>query len=88
MERRKKLLTVYIQVPNLRFFFEQRNSVVNDKIANKAESIASFGEGGERAWNVWIGIRTDPEFSFIQRHFYYLSGGPFTSLPYGKWFSG
>jgi len=63
--------------------FEPRNSVVNDKIANKAKS-TDFGQRD----GLWIGIRTDPEFSFIQRHFFYLSGGPFTSLSYGNWYPG
>ena len=60
-------------------FFEPRNSVVNDKVANKAIGQKDYGQ-------VWIGIRTDPDPA--PRHFYWLSGGPFTSLSYGQWNTG
>ena len=56
-------------------FFEPRNTVVNVEVASKA-----IGDQYKRAW---IGIRTDPVPA--QRHFYWLSGGPFTSLSYGNW---
>jgi len=55
--------------------FEPRNTVVNVEVASKA-----IGDQYKRAW---IGIRTDPVPA--QRHFYWLSGGPFTSLSYGNW---
>ena len=64
-------------------FFEPRNSVVNDAVANKAMVNSPTGVGSQ-----WIGIRTDPNFPYIQQHFYYLSGGPYTSLSYGKFYPG
>ena len=76
-------------------FFELRNSEVNDAVAKKGESISIDEEG-----SAWIGIEatplnlTDPNPVLnllpknVLHHLYYLSGGPFTSLPYGKWFSG
>ena len=75
MERRNKLYR-HIQGPNLySFFFESRNTVVNDEVAKKAIDISA---------NKWfIGIRTDPDPA--PRHFYWLSGGPFTSLSFGRW---
>jgi len=55
--------------------FEPRNTVVNDEVAKKAIDISA---------NKWfIGIRTDPDPA--PRHFYWLSGGPFTSLSFGRW---
>jgi len=63
--------------------FEPRNSVVNDAVANKAMVNSPTGAGSQ-----WIGIRTDPNFPFTQRHFYHLSGGPYTSLSYGQWYPG
>jgi len=58
--------------------FEPRNSKVNDAVANKAFAISN------NHW--WIGIRAVPDR--IPRHFYWLSGGPFTSLSYGNWITG
>ena len=55
-------------------FFEQRNSVVNDEVANVALAIP----GTNTIW--WIGIHTLPDPA--PRHFQYVSGGPFTSLSY------
>jgi len=55
--------------------FEPRNTVVNDEVAKKAIAISG------NVW--WIGIRTDPDPA--PRHFYWLSGGPFTSLSFGYW---
>jgi hypothetical protein len=56
--------------------FEPRNTVVNDEVAKKAIAISA-------SHNWWIGIRTDPVPAL--RHFYWLSGGPFTSLSFGHW---
>ena len=53
--------------------------MVNDQVANKAIGQKDYGQ-------VWIGIRTDPDPA--PRHFYWLSGGPFTSLSYGQWNTG
>ena len=68
------------------FFFELRNSVVNEAVGKKAgETIASDPEG-----SMWIGMRTDSTITTnsTQRDFFYLSGGPYTRLPYGQWHSG
>ena len=67
------------------YFFELRNSVVNDAVAEKGKTIANNLEGSE-----WIGIRTDSNLTTnsTERDFFYLSGGPYTRLPYGQWFSG
>merc|ERR1711934_1288804 len=62
--------------------FEPRNSVVNDAVAKKGLINSAAGNAQ------WIGIRTDPNFPFTQRHFYWLSGGPFTSLSYGQFAPG
>ena len=83
MERRKKLLDTSKDLICI-FFFQLRNSVVNDAVANKGKTIANNQEGSQ-----WIGIRTDSNIttnsSQPQRNFFYLSGGPFTSIPYGQW---
>ena len=93
MERRKKLLDTSKDLICI-FSFELRNSVVNDAVATKGITIANNPEGSE-----WIGMEatplnvTDPNPALIAlnlpknvlHHFYYLSGGPFTSLPYGQW---
>ena len=68
------------------FFFELRNSVVNDKVAKKGKTIANDKEG-----SMWIGIRTDSNITAgqpTQRDFFYLSGGPYSTRPYGQWLSG
>ena len=67
------------------FFFELRNSVVNEAVGKKAgETIASDLEG-----SMWIGMRTHYiTTNSTQRDFFYLSGGPYTRLPYGQWHSG
>ena len=49
---------------------------MNDEVAKKAIAISA-------SHNWWIGIRTDPVPAL--RHFYWLSGGPFTSLSFGHW---
>jgi len=58
--------------------FEPRNTEVNEEVAKKA---SAFSGPANPRW--WIGIRAVPDR--MPRHFYYLSGGPFTSLPYGYW---
>jgi len=58
--------------------FEPRNTKVNDEVAKKAFATSN------NHW--WIGIRAVPDR--IPRHFYWLSGGPFTSLSYGNWITG
>jgi len=66
--------------------FEPRNSVVNDKVAKKGKTIANDKEG-----SMWIGIRTDSNITAgqpTQRDFFYLSGGPYSTRPYGQWLSG
>merc|ERR1712210_176324 len=66
--------------------FEPRNSVVNEAVGKKAgETIASDLEG-----SMWIGMRTDSKITTnsTQRDFFYLSGGPYTRLPYGQWHLG
>ena len=61
-------------------FFEPRNTEVNEEVAKKASAFSGPAIADNR-W--WIGIRAVPDRT--PRHFYYLSGGPFTSLPYGYW---
>mgnify|MGYP007022709155 CR=1 FL=1 len=68
------------------FFFELRNSEVNDAVGKKAgKTIANDQEG-----SMWIGIHTDSNITTnsTERDFFYLSGGPYTRLPYGQWFEG
>ena len=83
----EKQVVRYIQGSNLYIFFELRNSVVNDAVANKGKTTANNLEGSQ-----WIGIRTDSNIttnsSQPQRNFFYLSGGPFTSIPYAQWLDG
>ena len=71
---------------NLYIFFELRNSEVNDAVGKKAgETIANDPEG-----SMWIGMRTDSNLTTnsTERDFFYLSGGPYTRLPWGKWYPG
>jgi hypothetical protein len=58
--------------------FEPRNTEVNDEVSKKAFATSN------NPW--WIGIRAVPDR--IPRHFYWLSGGPFTSLSFGNWIDG
>jgi len=70
--------------------FEPRNSVVNDKVARKGKTIANE-PGGTAQGSQWIGIRTDSNITAgqpTQRDFFYLSGGPYSTRPYGQWLSG
>ena len=59
--------------------------MVNDAVAKKGRTIANNEEGSE-----WIGIRTDSNLTTnsTQRIFFYISGGPYTRLPFGKWYPG
>jgi len=69
--------------------FEPRNSKVNDAVAEKGKTVANPED--QFTGSEWIGIRTDSNItsnSTTYRNFFWLSGGNFTSLSYGQWFSG
>ena len=61
-------------------FFEPRNPVVNNAVASTSQAVSSI-----TLW--WIGIRTE-RITNQPRKFFYLSGGPDTSLSFEWWESG